>query len=59
MNLGEYLAKKIANKQKNKVRDGTPQHYSKSCENNGGCPYCEGNKFHSTNKRKDATKDKE
>lgn len=35
-----------------KVRDGTPQHASHYCENNGGCPYCFNNKMHSTRKRK-------
>lgn len=24
---------------------------SKSCHNNGGCSYCEGNRLHSSNKR--------
>lgn len=34
-----------------KVRDGTPTHSSSSCERNGGCPYCEDNRAHSTRKR--------
>ena len=29
-----------------KVKDGTPTRVSHSCENNGGCPYCEGNRLH-------------
>jgi len=28
------------------LRDGTPQHIDASCENNGGCPWCEGNRTH-------------
>jgi hypothetical protein len=31
---------------KEKVRDGTPTRVSHSCENNGGCPYCENNRMH-------------
>lgn len=34
-----------------KVRDGsrtTPSHY---CENNHGCPYCEGNRLHKHRKQ--------
>lgn len=34
-----------------KVRDGTFTRYAGSCENHGGCPYCESNRFHSTHKR--------
>lgn len=32
------------------VRDGTPQHSSKSCEHHGGCKWCEGNRTFSTKK---------
>jgi len=28
------------------VRDGTPQHSSGSCDNHGGCRWCEGNRLH-------------
>jgi len=50
MKLGAHLThKEYPN---GKVRDGTPQHVSKSCENNKGCNVCEGNRLHSTNKRK-------
>jgi len=49
MRLGKHLGHK---QHKNgKVRDGTPQHVSSSCENHGGCPYCLKNKMHSTHKR--------
>jgi hypothetical protein len=34
-----------------KVRDGTPQHVSGSCENHGGCPYCEANRLFGNKKR--------
>lgn len=34
-----------------RVRDGTPQYASASCENHGGCPVCEGNKKFSNQKR--------
>lgn len=34
-----------------KVRDGTPQYVSSSCENRGGCEWCEGNRKHSNRKR--------
>ena len=34
-----------------KVRDGTPQHASGSCNNHGGCPYCLSNKMHKNKKR--------
>lgn len=27
------------------VRDGTQTHASKSCDNHGGCPFCEGNRL--------------
>lgn len=33
------------------VRDGADQHVDRSCGNHGGCPYCEGNRMHSTHKR--------
>ena len=33
------------------VRDGTYTRTAGSCENHGGCPYCESNKFHSDRKR--------
>ncbi len=39
------------NKGIKKVRDGTPTRASHSCENNGGCPYCENNRLHSSRKR--------
>lgn len=29
-----------------KVRDGSRTCPSSGCENNGGCPYCEGNRLH-------------
>jgi len=29
-----------------KVRDGTPQHVSGSCNNHGGCHFCESNRLH-------------
>ncbi len=35
---------------KDKVRDGSFTHDSKSCQNNGGCPWCEGNRLHKHNK---------
>ena len=34
-----------------KTRDGRRTRCSRDCENNGGCPYCEKNKFHSLKKR--------
>ncbi len=36
-----------------KVKDGTPTKASHSCENNGGCPYCESNRLHSTRKNEE------
>lgn len=49
MKLGTHLGYK---QYKNKsVRDGTPQHTSKSCENHGGCHNCENNRKHSSLKR--------
>ena len=51
MNKSDYFFNK---RNKNgKIRDGTPTKYSGSCENNGGCPYCEDNRRHSERKRKD------
>ena len=44
MGLGDSLAHK--QDKDGLVRDGTPTHYSASCENNGGCPKCEGNRLH-------------
>ena len=34
-----------------KVRDGTPQHAAGSCDNHGGCRWCEGNRLHNTKVR--------
>ena len=34
-----------------KVRDGSRTRVSHSCENHGGCPYCERNRFHKFNKQ--------
>ena len=34
-----------------KVKDGTPTRVSHFCENNGGCPYCEGNRLYKHNKQ--------
>ena len=34
-----------------KFRDGSPQHYAKSCENHGGCPHCLGNRTHKHKKQ--------
>jgi hypothetical protein len=34
-----------------KVKDGTPTKVSHFCENNGGCPYCEGNRLHKHKKQ--------
>lgn len=34
-----------------KVRDGTRTKTSHSCENNGGCPYCESNRLHKNRKK--------
>ena len=42
MKLGTLSKKQYWDKS---VRDGTPQHYSKSCDNNHGCPVCEGNRL--------------
>jgi hypothetical protein len=28
------------------MRDGESQHAAGSCNNNGGCPWCEGNRLH-------------
>lgn len=50
LKLGKHLGHK--QHKSGDVRDGTPTRYTKSCENHGGCPYCEGNKKHSTNRRK-------
>lgn len=33
------------------VRDGTPTKAAHSCENNGGCPYCESNRLHKHRKQ--------
>ena len=34
-----------------KVKDGTPTRVSHSCENNGQCPYCKGNRLYKHNKQ--------
>ena len=34
-----------------RVRDGTPQYAAGSCNNRGGCPYCEGNRLFGNKKR--------
>lgn len=34
-----------------KVKDGTRTKPSHSCENNGGCPYCESNRLHKHRKK--------
>ena len=34
-----------------KVKDGSRTHASGSCERNGGCPYCEGNRLHKHRKQ--------
>lgn len=36
-----------------KVRDGSRTRASHSCENNGGCPYCEQNRLYKHNKQPD------
>lgn len=38
------------------VRDGTPQHATVSCNNHGGCHWCEGNRLHK-NKRNEPITD--
>lgn len=48
MRLGYLVSKQYKD---GKVRDGTPQHVSPSCENHGGCPYCESSKAYRTIKR--------
>lgn len=50
MNLG-YLSE-THQYRTGKVRDGTPQHASKSCGNNGGCHRCEGNRLHKHDRNK-------
>ncbi len=49
MKLGQLSNKQYWDK---KVSDGNPQHSSKSCNNNGGCPYCDGNKLHKHKRNK-------
>ena len=39
-----------------RVKDGTPTKATHSCENNGGCPYCESNRLHSTRKNEEKAK---
>ena len=34
-----------------KVKDGTPTRVSHSCENNGQCPYCKGNRLYKHNNK--------
>ncbi len=34
-----------------KVKDNSRTKVAGSCENNGGCPYCEGNRLHKHNKQ--------
>ena len=34
------------------THDGAWTRPAGGCENHGGCPYCESNRFHSTRKRK-------
>lgn len=48
MRLGLLSDKQYTN---GRVRDGTPTHATASCENNGGCPWCEGNRTFSTRSR--------
>jgi hypothetical protein len=53
--LGEHLGhKQYAD---GLVRDGTPTRHGKSCENHGGCPWCEGNRTFSDKKRRMALGD--
>ena len=35
-----------------KVKDGTPSKPSHSCENNGGCKWCEGNRLYKHRKQR-------
>lgn len=52
--LGVSLSHK---KNKNgSVRDGTPTHFSGSCEHHGGCPVCEGNRLFNTERKLDKAK---
>ena len=41
-------------KKKTVVDDGTPSHPDGSCQNHGGCPWCEGNRLFNTKKRQEA-----
>lgn len=36
---------------KDKVNDGSYTKYTRSCENHGGCPYCESNRLHKHRKK--------
>ena len=36
---------------KDKVKDGSRTRCARSCENNGGCPYCESNRLHKHRKQ--------
>lgn len=38
-------------KTKEKVKDGTPTRIVHSCENNGSCPWCEGNRMYKHDKQ--------
>ena len=49
MRLGESLAHKRT--KNGNVRDGTQTHFSPSCEHNGGCPWCTGNRLHASERR--------
>ena len=37
-----------------RVRDGTPQHYTASCEHHGECAWCRGNRLHGSCVRRQA-----
>ena len=37
--------------EKDKVRDGSRTRCARSCENNGGCAYCESDRLHKHNKQ--------
>lgn len=50
--MGKTVRKGSKLKDFKEVRDGSRTRCSRSCENNGGCSYCEGNRRHNYLKNK-------
>ena len=53
------LDKAIKSKKEHRKQYYGSKVFDKTCRCHGGCPYCEGNRLHSTKKRMLAIKEKE